>query len=77
MKNRILFAAAAALTVSQIAGAQAQPPVEEKHVIKLDDVELNTLIADVSMLTGYTFITHPDVRKVRVSVVSQTPMTSA
>ena len=77
MKNRILFAAAAALTVSQIAGAQAQPPVEEKHVLKLDDVELNTLIADVSMLTGYTFITHPDVRKVRVSVVSQTPMTSA
>lgn len=77
MKNRILFAAAAALTVSQIAGAQAQPTSEEKHVLKLDDVELNTLIADVSMLTGYTFITHPDVRKVRVSVVSQTPMTSA
>ncbi|MFN4183629.1 MAG: type II secretion system secretin GspD [Hyphomonas sp.] len=45
--------------------------------MNLDDVELNTLIEDMSMLTGYTFITHPDVRKARVSVVSQTPMTTA
>jgi general secretion pathway protein D len=77
MTHRILFAAAAALTVSQVAAAQAPAPVEEKHVLKLEDVELNTLIADVSMLTGYTFITHPDVRKARVSVVSQTPMSKA
>ncbi|MEQ9505766.1 MAG: type II secretion system secretin GspD [Hyphomonas sp.] len=77
MTHRILFAAAAALSAAQLATAQAPAPSEDKHVLKLDDVELNTLIADVSMLTGYTFITHPDVRKVRVSVVSQTPMSTA
>lgn len=77
MTRHILLAAAAALWAAQAATAQAPPPAEDRHVLKLDDVELNTLIADVSMLTGYTFITHPDVRKVRVSVVSQTPMSTA
>ncbi len=77
MTRRILLAAAAALSAAQLATAQAPAASEDKHVLKLDDVELNTLIADVSMLTGYTFITHPDVRKVRVSVVSQTPMSTA
>ncbi len=77
MNRRILFAAAAALSAAQLSSAQAPATSEDKHVLKLDDVELNTLIADVSMLTGYTFITHPDVRKVRVSVVSQTPMSTA
>lgn len=78
MKKHILFAAAAAaLSASQIAFAQAAPASQDKHVLKLEDVELNTLIADVSMITGYTFITHPDVRKARVSVVSQTPMSSS
>lgn len=76
MTRHILLAAAAALSAAQIATAQAPAPTEDKHVLKLDDVELNTLIADVSMLTGYTFITHPDVRKVRVSVVSQTPLST-
>lgn len=74
MKKHILFAAAAAISASQIASAQAPVEPQDKHVLKLEDVELNTLIADVSMITGYTFITHPDVRKARVSVVSQTPM---
>jgi general secretion pathway protein D len=77
MTRRILLAAAAALSAAQLATAQAPAASEDKHVLKLDDVALNTLIADVSMLTGYTFITHPDVRKVRVSVVSQTPMSTA
>lgn len=77
MTRHILLAAAAALWAAQVVTAQAPPPAEDRHVLKLDDVELNTLIADVSMLTGYTFITHPDVRKVRVSVVSQTPMSTA
>ncbi len=76
MTRRIILAAAAALSAAQIATAQAPAPAEDKHVLKLDDVELNTLIADVSMLTGYTFITNPDARKVRVSVISQTPMTA-
>jgi general secretion pathway protein D len=77
MTRRILLAAAAALSAAQLATAQAPAASEDKHVLKLDDVALNTLIADVSMLTGYTFITHPDVRKVRVPVVSQTPMSTA
>jgi general secretion pathway protein D len=77
MTHRFLMAAAAALSAAQWATAQAPAVPEDKHVLKLDDVELNTLIADVSMLTGYTFITHPDVRKARVSIVSQTPMSTA
>jgi general secretion pathway protein D len=77
MKKQILIAAAAAFSASQMAAAQAPAPSQDRHVLKLDDVELNTLIADVSMITGYTFITHPDVRKARVSVVSQTPMNAA
>lgn len=76
MTKRILLAAAAALSASQFAAAQAPAPVQDKHVLNLEDVELNTLIEDISMLTGYTFVTHPDVRKARVSVVSQTPMST-
>ena len=77
MKKHILIAAAAALSATQIAAAQAPDTSQDRHVLKLDDVELNSLIADVSTITGYTFIVHPDVRKARVSVVSQTPMSSA
>lgn len=76
MTKRILLAAAAAFSASQFAAAQAPAPSQDRHVLNLEDVELNTLIEDVSMLTGYTFVTHPDVRKARVSVVSQTPMTT-
>lgn len=76
MTKRILLAAAAAFSASQFAAAQAPVPSQDRHVLNLEDVELNTLIEDVSMLTGYTFVTHPDVRKARVSVVSQTPMTT-
>ena len=76
MTKRILLVAAAAFSASQFAAAQAPAPSQDRHVLNLEDVELNTLIEDVSMLTGYTFVTHPDVRKARVSVVSQTPMTT-
>lgn len=76
MTKRMLLAAAAALSASQFAAAQAPAPAQDKHVLNLEDVELNTLIEDISMLTGYTFVTHPDVRKARVSVVSQTPMST-
>jgi general secretion pathway protein D len=76
MTKRILLAAAAALSASQFAAAQSPAPAQDKHVLNLEDVELNTLIEDISMLTGYTFVTHPDVRKARVSVVSQTPMST-
>ncbi|MFN7055241.1 type II secretion system secretin GspD [Hyphomonas sp.] len=76
MNARFLLAAAAAITSTQLAAAQTTPANGDRHVLKLDDVELNTLIEDISVLTGYTFITHPDVRRARVSVVSQTPMTT-
>ncbi|MBY9067684.1 type II secretion system secretin GspD [Hyphomonas sp. WL0036] len=76
MKNHILIAAAAAISASQLAAAQAPAPSQDRHVLNLEDVELNTLIEDISTLTGYTFIIHPDVRKARVSVVSQTPMST-
>jgi len=76
MKKHILLAALAAMSSSPLANAQSPAPNGDRHVLKLDDVELNTLIEDVSVLTGYTFITHPDVRRARVSVVSQTPMTT-
>ncbi len=77
MNRKIWLAMAAAFTTAQFVAAQTEGTPPEKHVLKLDDVELNVLIEDVSMLTGYTFITHPDVRKTRVSVVAQTPMTAA
>lgn len=76
MNKRFLLAAAAAMTTTHLATAQPVPANGDRHVLKLDDVELNTLIEDISVLTGYTFITHPDVRRARVSVVSQTPMTT-
>lgn len=73
--NRNYLLAAAILAASPAAFAQA-PESTDRHVLNLNDVELNTLVEDVSMLTGYTFVTHPDVRRARVSVVSQTPMTT-
>jgi len=45
-----------------------------RHVLSLDDVEITSLIDDVSIITGYTFILHPDVRRTKVTVLSQTPM---
>ncbi len=74
MRKSVLLALAAALAGSPASLAQSVPAQDGKHVLKLDDVELNTLVADISTLTGYTFIVHPDVRRTRVSVVSQTPL---
>ena len=50
-------------------------PQAARHVLNFDDVELSSLIADVSIVTGYTFIVHPDVRGKRVTVTSSTPLT--
>jgi general secretion pathway protein D len=47
-------------------------PVE--HILNFDDVALSDLIADVSTVTGYTFIVHPDARSRRVTVSSATPL---
>jgi general secretion pathway protein D len=43
--------------------------------MNFDDVELSALVADVSTVTGYTFIVHPDARTKRVTVSSSTPLT--
>lgn len=56
--------------------AQAQPAGAERHTIQLDDVEMSAFIQDVSTLTGYTFIVHPDVRRTRVTLVAQKAMSA-
>lgn len=76
MKKSFILAAAAVFSACQLASAQSPEATQDRHVLNLEDVELNTLIEDISTLTGYTFIIHPDVRKARVSVVSQTPMST-
>lgn len=55
--------------------AEMDTPQEQRHRINLSDVELTDLIEDVSIVTGYTFIVHPQVRG-RVTVTSQTPLTT-
>ena len=50
-------------------------PAPSRHIMNFDDVELSALIADVSTVTGYTFIVHPDARTKRVTVSSSTPLT--
>ena len=56
--------------------AQTQDGSATKHILNLSDVEVTALIEDVSTVTGYTFIVHPDVRTKRVTVSSNTPMSS-
>ena len=59
-------------------GVQLMPADAQggRHVLSLDDVEITALIDDVATITGYTFILHPDVGRTRVTVLSQTPMTT-
>ena len=57
-------------------GFSASAQTGDRHVLSLDDVEITALIDDVSTITGYTFILHPDVGRTRVTVLSQTPMTT-
>ncbi|MEL7393356.1 MAG: type II secretion system protein GspD, partial [Pseudomonadota bacterium] len=49
-------------------------PQASRHVLSLNDVDITALIDDVSIITGYTFILHPDVRRTKVTVMSQAPM---
>ncbi len=71
----------AALAISSavaapFAHAEMDTPREQRHRINLNDVEISDLIEDVSIVTGYTFIVHPQVRG-RVTVTSQTPLTTS
>ena len=70
--SAVLFAASAP---SAFALAGESSPEPTRHVMNFDDVELSALIADVSTVTGYTFIVHPDARTKRVTVSSSTPLT--
>ncbi|KJS26705.1 MAG: general secretion pathway protein GspD [Hyphomonadaceae bacterium BRH_c29] len=60
---------------SAFALAGESSPEPSRHIMNFDDVELSALIADVSTVTGYTFIVHPDARTKRVTVSSSTPLT--
>ena len=61
---------------AQAAHGEMQSPQSSRHVLSLDDVDITALIDDVSIITGYTFILHPDVARTRVTVLSQAPMTT-
>lgn len=71
--KKLLAAMAILMSGALAPAANAQA---DRHVLSLDDVEITALIDDVSTITGYTFILHPDVGRTRVTVLSQTPMTT-
>lgn len=75
LSGRVCAALALSGALSVPAFAEMDAPREERHRINLSDVEMSALIEDVSILTGYTFIVHPQVRG-RVTVTSQTPLTT-
>ncbi len=74
--KRLIAASVFALLSQGLASAEMNSPQAERHVLSLNDVEITALIDDVSIITGNTFILHPDVRRTRVTVMSQAPMTT-
>lgn len=74
--KRLIAASAIALALQGTVSAEMNSPQAARHVLSLNDVEITALIDDVSIITGYTFILHPDVRRVKVTVMSQAPMTT-
>lgn len=74
--KRLIAASAIALASRGIAMAEMNSPQAARHVLSLNDVEITALIDDVSIITGNTFILHPDVRRTKVTVMSQAPMTT-
>ena len=75
--KRLIAASAFALASLGFASAEMNSPQAERHVLSLNDVEITALIDDVSIITGNTFILHPDVRRTKVTVMSQSPMTTS
>lgn len=61
--------------VSSKAFAQVSDDEDPRHIISLSDVDIQILIDDVSIITGYTFNVHPGVRG-NVTVTSQVPMST-
>jgi general secretion pathway protein D len=74
--KRLIAASAIALASQGFATAEMNSPQAARHVLSLNDVEITALIDDVSIITGNTFILHPDVRRTKVTVMSQAPMTT-
>ena len=68
-----ILLASTGLPAFGLTGSTSEEPA--RHVLNFDDVELSALIADVSIVTGYTFIVHPDVKSKRVTVTSSSPLT--
>jgi general secretion pathway protein D len=67
------LAVAAALACAAPTGAPAQDP-SETHTLNFRDADIVAFIEDVSALTGYTLIIHPEVRGT-VTVTSQAQLT--
>ncbi len=74
--KRLIAASAIALASQGLAAGEMNSPQAARHVLSLNDVEITALIDDVSIITGNTFILHPDVRRTKVTVMSQAPMTT-
>ena len=74
--KRLIAASAIALASQGYAAGEMNSPQAARHVLSLNDVEITALIDDVSIITGNTFILHPDVRRTKVTVMSQAPMTT-
>jgi len=74
--RRLALAAAFSAATAPMVYAEMQSPSAARHILNLDDVEIGALIEDVSVVTGYTFIVHPDTKSKRVTVMSQTRMSS-
>lgn len=74
--KKLLTALSTIMLAVPVAQAEMQSPQAARHVLSLDDVQISALIDDVSIITGYTFILHPDVARTRVTVLSQAPMTT-
>ena len=75
--KRLIAASALVLGAHCTATAEMNSPQAARHVLSLNDVEITALIDDVSIITGYTFVLHPDVRRTKVTVMSQAPMTTS
>jgi general secretion pathway protein D len=75
LKSVLSAALLASTAPSAFALAGESGPEPSRHIMNFDDVELSALVADVSTVTGYTFIVHPDARTKRVTVSSSTPLT--
>ncbi|MEL6956466.1 MAG: type II secretion system secretin GspD, partial [Pseudomonadota bacterium] len=74
--QKLALAAAFSTASAPLVWAEMQSPSAARHILNLDDVEIGALIEDVSVVTGYTFIVHPDAKSKRVTVMSQTRMSS-